>query len=62
MVENIENIPEQPTFPKGLVEETGITVRETEPRPLPRGAEESASWLAALRERLAKIAHARKGV
>lgn len=57
---SIEQIPDKPEFPKNLVEETGITVHETQPGSLPWGAGESSSWLAALRERLVKIARGRK--
>ena len=57
---SIEQIPEQPEFPEKLVEETGITVHEVQPEPLPRGIDESSSWLVVLRERLAKIARGRK--
>lgn len=58
----IEQIPDKPEFSKNLAEETDITVHPTQPGPLPRGADESSSWLAALRERLAKIAGGRREV
>lgn len=55
-IASIEQIPDKPEFKKNFAEQTGITVHQTQPGPLPRGADESSSWLAALRERLAKIA------
>ncbi|OGM77313.1 hypothetical protein A2376_03240 [Candidatus Woesebacteria bacterium RIFOXYB1_FULL_47_31] len=54
----IEQIPDTPDFSNN----PDITVHPAQPEPLPRGADESSSWRAALRRRLEKIAGGGKGV